>query len=921
MIQSLSLRIRLTLLLSALIGFAILTVGFLSYLRFTSFGTATLSITRSALTRQASEVLASGVSYDRQTVRNLIDAAERDARRLASSSNAQGYFSARSGQNEILNRMVENEARRVVQGIAHICRVQNDFVRDKLENDMAMARYVLDAHAGVEVTGLSHVWTAVNIRTGKETPVDLPVFQIGFDAISPRDPLAQHQFVDKGGDLTGSSCAVFQRMTPGWDMLTIAATLRDENGDRIDGRFLPAESPDGVPSPIIGAIRRSEAFEGNVRLGGKSLIGRFTPLRDPDGGIIGMLFTGQDTGGFASLKKTITGTTIGKTGYAAVLRPDGVLIVHPDPAILGRHVVEDLHIPQFQTILDGYKAKPTGMISYAFEGRRKFLAYAYFEPWDRIILATGYWDEFSQAETALTLLQNEVRAIFDMARHEIDGAPAPLYRRIAYIAADGDIVLSVNRDDPGAGTGSTLAPFGEDELATLRGGGVHYSAIHPAGSGDALTVSAPIRLDGDFVGAVSVDLDWDRVWQSLKDRVYGETGYAYIIDPDGVLVSHPKYRPADGVNIGDAKYGEMADLVNNHMRRGETGHGVYRFEGVEKYVFFNPLPIGDARYTIAVTSPVSEFYEPVNAIEEKAADSLGKGLRVLGLAALGLLGLGLVLAVRFSAAIARPLTRIIDGLSGNAGRIDDASVALADTSRTLADGAAEQAASLEETSAAMEEMAGTVEQNADHARETDARMREARRIVQGATESMEKLVTAMAAIGTAGDDSAKIIKTSEEIAFQTDLLALNAAVEAARAGEAGAGFAVVAGEIRALALRAGEAARNTASLLQSMGDRLSEGTDLVKGTDGDFKNIADAAEAVAGRIADIAAASEDQARSVEGLTQTLAEMDRLTQENAAGAESAAAASRHLRQQAEEMQTVVAQLVRLVRGRGARAASR
>ena len=921
MIQSLSLRIRLTLLLSALIGFAVLTVGFLSYLRFTSFGTATLSITRSALTRQASELLASGVSYDRQTVRTLIDAAERDARRLASSSNAQGYFSARSGKNEILNRMVENEARRVVQGIAHICRVQNDFVRDKLDKDMAMARYVLDAQAGVEVTGLSHTWGAVNIRTGKETPADLPVLQIGFDAVFPLDPKAQHQFVEKAGDLTGSSCALFQRMHPKWDMLIIAATLRDENDERIDGRFLPAESPDGVPSPIIGAIRRGEPFQGAVRLGGKTLIGRFDPLRDPDGGIIGMLFTGQDTGGFTALKKTITDTTIGKTGYAAVLRPDGVLIVHPNPEIVGRHVVTDLHIPQFQEILDHYKTETTGMISYAFEGRRKFLAYAYFEPWDWIILATGYWDEFSQAETARAMLQNEIRAIFGMARREIDGAPVPLYRRIACIAADGDVVLSLDRDPEASGVGHSATPFGEEELATLHGGGIHYSAIHAAASGDALTVSAPIRLGGDFVGAMSVDLDWARVWQSLKDRVYGETGYAYIIDPDGVLVSHPKYRPADGVNIGDAKYGEMADLVNNHMRRGETGHGVYRFEGVEKYVYFKPLPIGDARYTIAVTSPVSEFYEPVNAIEKKAADSLGKGLRVLGLAALGLLGLGLVLAVRFSAAIARPLTRIIDGLSGNAGRIDDASVALADTGRTLADGAAEQAASLEETSAAMEEMAGAVAQNADHARETDIRMREARRIVQGGTESMEKLVAAMAAIGTAGDDSAKIIKTSEEIAFQTDLLALNAAVEAARAGEAGAGFAVVAGEIRALALRAGEAARNTASLLQSMGDRLSEGTDLVKRTDGDFKNIADAAEAVAGRIADIAAASEDQARSVEGLTQTLAEMDRLTQENAASAESAAAASRHLRQQAEEMQTVVAQLARLVRGRGARAASR
>ncbi len=896
------------------IGLSVLLVGSLSYFQFRSFGADTRALTRSALTRQASEVLASGVSYDRQTVRNLIDTAERDARRLASSSNARGYFSARAGKNEILNRMVENEARQIVRGIAHICRVQNDYVQKKLDKDMAMARHVLDAQAGAEVTGLSHIWTAVNLRTGKERRVELPVFQIGFDAVFPGAPRAQHQFVDGVKDLTGSSCALFQRTTPEWDMLIIATTIPDGDGGRLDGRFLPAESPDRVPSPIIGAIRRGEPVGDTIHFGDKSLIGRFAPLRDPDGGIIGMLFTGQDTGGFEALEKTITATTIGKTGYAAVLRPDGVLIIHPNPDIVGRHVINDLHIPQFQTVLDRHKTETTGMISYTFEDRRKFLAYAYFEPWDWIILATGYWNEFSQAETARALLSNEIRAIFDMARREIGGETLPLYRRITCTGADGDVVLSLDRDTSGAAASRSATLFSDRELTTLRGGGVRYSAIHAAGSGDALTVSAPIRLEGDFVGAISVDLDWDRVWQSLKDRVYGKTGYTYIIDPDGILVSHPKYRPADGVNISDAKYGEMADLVNNRMRRGETGHGVYRFEGVEKYVFFKPLPIGDARYTIAVTSPVSEFCEPVDAIEEKAADSLGRGLLVLGLAALGLLCLGLVLAVRFSTAIARPLTRIIDGLSRSAGRIDSASAALADTSHTLAEGATEQAASLEETSAAMEEMAATVGQNADHARETDARMREARRIVERTATAMEKLVAAMAAIGTAGDDSAKIIRSSGEIAFQTDLLALNAAVEAARAGEAGAGFAVVAEEIRGLALRAGEAARNTASLLQSMLDRLSDGTDLVKGTDSDFTEIAASAGEVADRIAEIAAASEEQARSVAGLTHTLAEMDKLTQGNAASAESAAAASTDLRQQAEDMQTVVMRLAGLVRGR-------
>ncbi|MFW6373164.1 MAG: Cache 3/Cache 2 fusion domain-containing protein [Thermodesulfobacteriota bacterium] len=914
MIQSLSLRARLLILFTALICFSVVLVGLFSFFQFRSFGSSTLSVTRNALTEQAVEVLEAGVNYDRQTVRGLIDTAARDAWRLASSSNACGYFAAKTGRNEILNRMIESEARNTVQGVSHICRVQHELVRENTEKAMEMARYVLDARAGIEVTGLSYTWNAADLYTGETAQAALPVLQIGFDPIVPYDPAGQTHYVDTVRQVTGSACAVFQKMNSEWDMLIIAASVDSKSGEDLHGRFLPADTPDQGPSPVIAAVRRGEPYRGNIDIGGKSFIGAFTPLRDDSDEIIGMLFTGSDTGGFSKLKETILDTTLGKTGYAAVMAPDGRLIVHPRADVEGLNVISDLHIPEFQTVLDNYRTQRTGLISYTFEDRRKFLAYAYFDPWDWIILATGYWDEFSQEDTAHELLQDEIQAIFGIARQEINGRPRDLYRRIRCIGADGSVSLTLTADSDSAEIPSPGGIPDSEAMEILKDKSIYYSPIQSGKSGDILTVAAPIFLDQEFVGAMAVEFNWDLIWESLRNRVYGKTGYAYIINPEGILVSHPKYRLADGVNIGNAEYGEMADLVNRKMRKGESGDGIYTFEGIEKHVYFKPLRIGDAIYSFAVTSPVSEFYELAAVIEGKAGTSLQNGMKILVLVGLGLLGIGLLLAFRSSSGIARPLTAIIDGLTRSADQIDRSSYQLADAGQQLAEGASEQAASLEQTSASLEEMSATIQQNAEHALETDRRMQDTRRTVEGATGIMEKLVAAMSDIAGAGEASSKIIQTSEDIAFQTNLLALNAAVEAARAGQAGAGFAVVAEEVRRLALRAGEASRSTSELVQSIVDRLQEGTDLVKRTDDAFRKIEASASEMADRIGDIAAASGEQAKSIEQLTITMSEMDKLTQQNAAGADASASASDQMRSQAERMQTFVEDLVKLVQGK-------
>ncbi len=263
--------------------------------------------------------------------------------------------------------------------------------------------------------------------------------------------------------------------------------------------------------------------------------------------------------------------------------------------------------------------------------------------------------------------------------------------------------------------------------------------------------------------------------------------------------------------------------------------------------------------------------------------------------------------------IMKPMNRIVAGLTDGTDQVSAAAVQVSSSSQQLAEGTSEQASSLEETSASLEEMSSMTKQNADHSIQAKAMMAEVRKIVEKANGHMGNTVKAIDEITRSSEETGKIIKTIDEIAFQTNLLALNAAVEAARAGEAGAGFAVVADEVRNLALRSADAAKNTSDLIENTIKAVRNGNELTRLTQDAFKENADISRKVEQLVDEIAAASQEQAQGIGQINTAVVEMDTLTQKTAASAEESAAASEELNAQAEQMKGFVGELTKMVRG--------
>ena len=515
--------------------------------------------------------------------------------------------------------------------------------------------------------------------------------------------------------------------------------------------------------------------------------------------------------------------------------------------------------------------------------------------------------------------------------HDASGRYIPYWNRGGSSLA---VEPLVDYDKPGAGDYYLLAKNSGNE--TL----IEPYKYTVAGKEVLITSTVtPIVVDGRVVGVAGVDI----ALSSLQDKVsaisiYG-TGYASLLSNSGVYVGD-----RDAANVGQGMGpGEGPDASRAAIREGKPLRKVYFHPtlGTEVTRVYVPVRVGETRtpWSFAATVPQDQIMAQVRTLQFTA----------LGLAALSIVLVSLGLAFALERLVLRPLggepadaaalaarvaqgdlsqpvrlkprderslmaqlKRMQDSLSGvvssvrqGAQQVATASAEISEGNQDLSSRTESQASALEETAASMEQLGSAVTQNAHNAREANELARSASTVAQEGGATVQRVIATMKDIDAGSRKIADIIGVIDGIAFQTNILALNAAVEAARAGEQGRGFAVVAGEVRSLATRSAQAAREIKTLISSSVERVEAGTALVDQAGSTMQEVVAAIQRVSTIMAEISAASSEQSAGVGQVGEAVVQMDQTTQQNAALVEQMAAAASSLRQQANELVQTVA----------------
>ncbi|WP_233256523.1 Cache 3/Cache 2 fusion domain-containing protein [Opitutus sp. ER46] len=442
-----------------------------------------------------------------------------------------------------------------------------------------------------------------------------------------------------------------------------------------------------------------------------------------------------------------------------------------------------------------------------------------------------------------------------------------------------------------------------------------------------LTGYLPLRgPDGAVIGMLFVGESEEQAFASVQKTIQaltlGRGGEILIMNGKGSVAGNgvlAKGSTIAGRNLLEQGNSETRQRLRDAVTRAVTLQpqetGLVRFpwkrdadaEPRLQYARYAYFPSWD--WVIVAGVPEAEAMASVHALEARQRTERVWQLGIV----IGALLAATLTWVIYGKRIAQRLHLLAESMEAGASHTQGAAQHVSVASQSLAQGAAEQAAAIEETSAALEETSGTVKSNAEHAGKAKTVATRARTLADAGVDEVRSMQTAMEGIKASSEEVTKIVRTIDEIAFQTNILALNAAIEAARAGEAGAGFSVVAEEVRSLAQRSAAAARETSTKISHAYESSQQGAACSERVCRNLEEIAGTVREAETLVSEIASASEEQNRAVSELNRSVSEMDRVTQANAASAEESASAAQELNSQAVELHQAASTLFELIDG--------
>jgi methyl-accepting chemotaxis protein len=766
---------------------------------------------------------------------------------------------------EEVDKLGREECAKVAKDVWLMLRVSNEKLQKEIQNNLKVAREVLDRTGTVTLSSEKVAWEAANQTSGQTQRIELPKMLVGDQWLGQnRDAKKSAPVVDKVKSLVGGTCTIFQKMNDGGDMLRVCTNVEKKDGTRAIGTYIPATGADGKPNPIIAAAMRGESFVGRAFVVDYWYITAYEPIRNAKNELVGLLYYGLKQEDIPDLRKGIMDIVAGKSGYVYVVggsgEEKGNYVISYKGERDGENIWEakDANGNLFiQSIVGKALATKDGQSAFErypwknkgeTEARWKIAAVTYFQPWDWVIGVGAYENDYQDA------LGRVDQALNTLMLWALLGSV------FALLACGGIAWWFTNR---------LAKPL-------LQAVGV----MEEVAKGDYTQ-----RLDiasKDEIGRMAVSINaaveaTANAMQEVKDAAEREQKLQ-------AERAEAQRRQAEEEKRRQAEEAEKERLRMEEERRRQEEEAAKERARAE----------ADRQKAEEVRRKVDQLLE---VVEAAAQGDLTRSIAVHGNEAIDELagGIGRML---------KDLAGIIGQVTESATQFNEGSRVIAESSQTLAQGAQTQSSGVEEMTGSIEELARSIEGVKQRSLEADKAARQTSQLADQGGKAVQKSIKAMELIKTSSQQIGEIIQVISEIASQTNLLALNAAIEAARAGEHGMGFAVVADEVRKLAERSNRAAGEISALIKESTQRVAEGAQLSEETGRSLEEIIRGVEGTAAEIAQIAAAAVQQAANAHEVSQAIQSIAEVTEQAAAGSEEMASSSEELGAQANVLRQLV-----------------